>query len=449
MGSPPPSWPTWHPTGHISKFVNDPVGLFSEAHRQFGSVVRLRMVTQWVWSVSDPSLARTILVDHQKNYVKRSPGYTVLERLLGKGLVTAEGDDWKRKRRIANPAFHRRCLDGFVDTMNQQTAAFCEQLAAEGPSNRDAQVDMVRLTLCIAGLTLFHVDLTAESDDVSQAVRRALGAFHQVVASSLPMLAWLPTKANREMKEAVEDVDRVVQDIISGRRNHPTDHTDLLAMLMAVEDEETGSVLNDRELRDEVVTTLLAGHETTANALAWAFWLLAGHAEVREKVAAELDAVVPEGPIDLPTIDKLPYLRATVREVLRLYPPVWLLARRSVESDQFGDYTVPAGTVVFFSPWVLHRDPTVWPNPEDFEPQRFVDDYRSRERPACSYLPFSTGARKCIGDRFAEAEMAVVLGWILRRFTVERTGPPPGFSASVTLGPAGGVPVRFLPRETI
>lgn len=442
----PPAWPTWHPTGHLSGFVSDPVGLFVNAHRQHGPIVRMRMATQYVWTVSDPAAARAVLLEKHRNFVKRTPGYTVLSRLLGQGLVTAEGDDWKRKRRIANPAFHRRCLDGFVATMNDATAGYVDGLATADLS-RDAHADMVHLTLRIAGLTLFHVDLTAESDDVSRAVRKALGAFKELVASTLPMLAWLPTKANRNMNTAVAEVDQVVHDIISGRREDKGEHTDLLAMLMAVEDEETGSVLTDKELRDEVVTTLLAGHETTANALAWALWLLAGHPHIAEKVATEVLEVVPEGPVDLPTLEKLPYLRATIREVLRLYPPVWLLARRNEAADTLGGFDLPPETVVFFSPWVLHRDPDVWPDPERFEPQRFVDDYRSSSRPSCAYLPFSLGARKCIGDRFAEAEMGVVLAHLLRKYTVTRDGEAPGLAASVTLAPDGGAPVRFHARS--
>lgn len=191
---------------------------------------------------------------------------------------------------------------------------------------------------------------------------------------------------------------------------------------------------------------LLAGHETTANALAWGLWLLAGHPEVADRVAAELATECPTGPVDLAALERMPVLRATIREILRLYPPVWLLARRSVNTDQLGDFTVPPETVVFFSPWVLHRDPTVWPDPERFDPQRFVDDYRSSQRPPCSFLPFSTGARKCIGDRFAEAELGVVLAWLLRRYRVQRAGPRPGFAASVTPGPDGPVPVVFSER---
>ena len=289
----PPVWSTWHPLGHLPKFLDDPVELFTEAHRLHGPVASMRLATNTVLTINDPGAARALLLEHQRNFVKRTPGYTVLRRLLGDGLVTAMGDDWKRKRRIANPAFHRRCLAGFVDTMNASTEDWLARIDAELPEGPiDLHPEMVKLTLTIAGITLFHVDLTEDSDEVSQAVRTALDAFNSLVASSLPLLAWLPTPTNRRMNEAVARLDKVVQGIIEGRRRTPSEHTDLLAMLMGLEDTETGSRLNDKELRDEVVTTLLAGHETTANGLAWALWLLAGHPEVADAVAAEVRAQV-------------------------------------------------------------------------------------------------------------------------------------------------------------
>jgi len=446
----PPVWSTWHPLGHLPKFLDDPVELFTEAHRLHGPVASMRLATNTVLTINDPGAARALLLEHQRNFVKRTPGYTVLRRLLGDGLVTAMGDDWKRKRRIANPAFHRRCLAGFVDTMNASTEDWLARIDAELPEGPiDLHPEMVKLTLTIAGITLFHVDLTEDSDEVSQAVRTALDAFNSLVASSLPLLAWLPTPTNRRMNEAVARLDKVVQGIIEGRRRTPSEHTDLLAMLMGLEDTETGSRLNDKELRDEVVTTLLAGHETTANGLAWALWLLAGHPEVADAVAAEVRAHTPEGALGLSEIGELPLLQATIRETLRLYPPVWLMARRSVESCELGGFSVPADTVVFFSPWLLHRDPSVWPDPERFDPSRFTDADTVKARPAGSYMPFSAGSRKCIGDRFAEAEMAVVLGQLLRRFELRRAdGHDPGRRPSVTLGPEHGTPIVLTRRPS-
>ncbi len=447
-GRPAPHWRTWHPLGHMPGFLRDPVGLFTEAHRRHGPAVHLRMVFS-VLSINTPAAAQRILVENARNYVKDTPGYTVLRRLLGQGLVTAEGADWKRKRRIANPAFHRRCLAGFVQTMNDETAAWVDTLAAPGAlaSPRELHSEMTRLTLRIAGLTLFHVDLTAASDSVATAVRAALGAFNDQLLSAIPAVSWLPTPGARRMTAAIDKLDRVVQGIIEQRRRDPEQEADLLGMLMGLVDDETGTALDDRELRDEVVTTLLAGHETTANGLAWGLWLLADNPAVVDRIAAELAAESPEGPIDLDTLARLPVLRATVREILRLYPPIWLMARKAVNDDVLDGFHVPAGTVCFFSPWLIQRDPAWWPDPLRFSPDRFLDEAVAKARPPGAWLPFSSGARKCIGDRFAEAEMAVVLGQLLRHHTLRRApGHTPGQRASVALGPEHGVKLLLARR---
>ncbi len=446
---PIPSWPTLRPMGHLRAFIADPIGLFTEAHQRFGPVVKIRFLSEPVLSVSTPDAAHRILVDNARNYVKDTPGYTVLRRLLGLGLVTAEGADWRRKRRIANPAFHRRCLAGFVETMNTATADWSATLHARADTEAPVEMsgELVKLTLRIAGETLFHVDLTEESDGVSRAVRTALECFNDQLMTALPPLSWLPLPGARRMDEAIADLDRVVQGIIDGRRSNPEEKADLLGMLMGLEDEETGTRLSDKELRDEVVTMLLAGHETTANALSWGMWLLAEAPEVAAKAADEVRGVCPAGPIGFAELAELPYLRATVKEVLRLYPPVWLLARRAVEDDVIEGFHVPAGRVVFFAPWLLHRDERHWPDPETLDPMRFVDEAVMKARPSAAYLPFSSGARKCIGDRFAEAEIAVVLGHVLRDWTLARKADhEPGHRASVALGPLDGVPVHVRPR---
>lgn len=444
-----PTWHTLHPLGHLGRFAKDPITLFGEAHRRHGPVVRLRMLTESVLSFHDPAAVHRMLVENARNYVKDTPGYSVLRRLLGRGLVTAEGADWKRKRRIANPAFHRRCLAGFVETMNTETASWLAGLDAPGALEqpRELHGEMTRLTLRIAGLTLFHVDLTAASDGVATAVRTALDVFNEQLITALPLFSWIPTPGARRMDAAIAELDRVVHEIIEQRRSNPEEKADLLGMLMGLEDEETGTRLSDKELRDEVVTMLLAGHETTANGLAWGFWLLAAEPALVEELAEELERVCPHGPIDFSVLPELSLLRGAVREILRVYPPVWLMARRSIEDDVLGGVFVPAGTVCFYSPLLIQRDPALFEEPERFDPQRFVDSERFKALPAGAYTPFSTGARKCIGDRFAEAEMAVVLGHVLRRFRLEREpGHDPGQRPSVALGPAHGVPVRLSER---
>jgi cytochrome P450 len=249
------------------------------------------------------------------------------------------------------------------------------------------------------------------------------------------------------MRGAVADLDRVVHGIIQARRSAPEPVADLLGMLMATEDDETGTVLSDAELRDEVVTMLLAGHETTANALAWTTWLLGTHPDIAAAAAAEVDAVAPEGPVGFDVLPQLGLLRRVFLESIRVYPPVWLVARQAVEDDVLAGHRVPAGTWVFLSPYVQHHHPEHWPEPARFDPDRFLPEASTGRVPG-AYIPFSTGARKCIGDRFAEAEALVVLAHLLRRFRIvlDDPGTPPGKVASVTLRPRGGLPARLVPR---
>lgn len=443
----PPAWRAWHPLGHVPGFLSDPVGLFSTAREEHGDIVAMRLFHRRALLVADPAAVQRVLVGNARNYCKTTPGYRVLRILLGEGLVTAEGEDWKRKRRIANPAFHRHCLAGFVAQMDAAAEAACARYAADGAVDRDLAVDMTRLTLQIAGETLFHVDLSADSDEVSAAVRVALDGFNELVSSPIPFAHKLPTERGRRMRGAVADLDRVVHGIIQARRAAPEPVPDLLGMLMATEDDETGTVLTDAELRDEVVTMLLAGHETTANALAWTLWLLGRHPDIAAAAAAEVDAVAPDGPLTFEMLPRFPVLRRVFLESIRIYPPVWLIAREAVEDDVLGGFRVRAGTWVFLSPYVQHHHPRLWPDPGRFDPDRFLPERASGRDPGV-YIPFSTGARKCIGDRFAEAEAIVILAHMLRRFRVELPpGPPPDMVASVTLRPKQGVPARLVPRQ--
>ncbi len=446
--SPIPSLSTWNPLGHLAAFRADPIGLFTRAHANGDPIVALRLGPETALSINTHTAVQRVLVDNARNYEKRTTGYAVLRRLLGEGLVTAEGETWRRKRRIANPAFHKRCMAGFADTMNDDAARWVAALSTSAPGTYvDIHRELVRLTLGIAGQTLFHVDLRDESDIVTPSVAQAMSAFRNLVASTFPHVEWLPTQANRDMVQAVQKLDGVVQSIIERRRADAEQLPDLLGMLMSTVDDDTGNALSDAELRDEVVTMLLAGHETTANALSWCMYLLAQHPEICAALTQEIQAAVPEGPFSLDLLAKLPLLQATLRESLRLYPPIWLFARRSIEPDTLDGIEIPGKTIVFFSPWLLQRHPEYWPEPLAFRPERFLQTPAGRAPPA--YLPFSLGARKCIGDRFAEAEMGIILGHFLRRFApVAKPNHDPGIFASVTMSPANGVYVHLEPVST-
>lgn len=432
------------PLGVLPEFRRDPLGLFTRAAFTLGPVVHLKVPVEHALLVSDPALADEVLVQRAKQYGKRTRGYFALTRLLGHGLLTSDGDFWKRQRRIAQPAFHKKRVEGFADTMTQDTLAFADGLQARAAQGEpvDLAEGMMQLTLKMVGKTLLSTDLTGDSAQVGQALTWLLKDLQdRITGFNLPL--WAPVPGSLRFKRARGALDALVYRVIAQRRRAgPGD--DLLGMLMEARDEDTGEGMTDVQLRDEVLTLLLAGHETTANALAWTFALLSQHPHVERAVRAELAAVLQGRTATAADVRALPYLGAVVKESMRLYPPAWLLARRAEREDVLGGVRVPKGSVVLISPYVLHRAPQVWRNPMGFDPERFLAPDLKLGR--CDYLPFSAGPRKCIGDGFAMMEAQLVLATLLQRFSFALV---PGQSLEpeplITLRPRFGVQMRVSP----
>ena len=440
----PPTWHSLNPLGHLTRMLRDPIGLFSEARDRYGDLVTMRALHHSIVAVSGPQEMHQIFVSQARKYDKSTVGYRTLSLLLSTGLVTAQGETWKRHRKVANPAFHQACLAGFAETMNVVAADAVAGWTAAPDQPRDLAQDMAALTLRIAGLTLFDVDLSDRSSTVSGSVTEALAGFDRLIANPLPFAHHLPTAANRRFQAALGDMDAVVHDIIAQRRAATAPRADLLGMLMDAVDDDGGG-LSDLELRDEVVTMLMAGHETTANALAWTLFLLGRHPEIAARAAAEARRVAPSGPVTFAHLGQLPLLKGVFHEALRLYPPIWMQQRRCVTGDLLGGYRIPPETLMLLPIWVLHRHPDLWDRPDTFAPERWAPD--GPGAPKGAFLPFSTGARKCIGDRFAETEALIVLVHLLRDLEIELApdcAPVP--EPSVTLRPGGGVPGRLVPR---
>jgi cytochrome P450 len=331
--------------------------------------------------------------------------------------------------------------------MTAATQAMLDRWEAlrRGAEPFDVAVEMSRLTLDIVGRTLFSRHLDDAADEIGRALTEVLALMNDRTMRFLPSPLWWPTALNRRLSRGIRVLDRLVFDIIEARRR--ADETvedrseDLLDMLLRARDEETGEGMTDRQLRDEVMTFVLAGHETTAVALAWTWYLLARHPEVAERLRAEVAAALRGR---TPTIDDLPglqYARMVVEEVMRLYPPVWGFFRQSLAPDRIGSWAVPKGTVVLISPYLTHRHPRVWDDPERFDPDRFAPE-RVKERPRFAYLPFSGGPRLCIGNEFALMEAQLALAMTVQRYRLELV---PGTriepESRVTLRPRGGVPM--------
>ena len=405
-------------------FARDPLGFLLRVAEEYGDVAAMpqgpRPAQRWFVLVSHPDHVRHVLQANSDNY-RKAFTYEPLRRVLGDGLLTSEGDRWLQHRRMAQPFFRtnavRDLVTGFAAACDRLSLRW-DELAEEGVAV-DVGAEMRRLTLDIVGRTLFGVDLSTTATQIGDAIEALQELAFRQVMSPRTWMGWstLPRRTPRRHANAIATLDRIVADLVAQRRDNPEDYDDLLAGLMVVAQSE-GNRLTNAELRDQLVTFLAAGHDTTANALAWTWYLLGRHPEARRQVRDEADAVLGAAPPTADDVDKLRFTEAVVSESMRLYPPAWTMERDAVAADSIGGYDVPAGTTVITSPWVLHRRSTLWDDPLAFDPQRFLDD-RAQQRPRLAYLPFGAGRRQCIGATFAMLESTTALALLARRFHLE------------------------------
>lgn len=431
----------------LQKAWDDPLALFADGARNHGAMVRFSFGWIRYFFVNDPRAAHRVLVENAKNYTK-SVNYQGLKVVLGNGLLTAEGEPWKKHRKLAQPAFHRDRLEEFARTMSACTADVVarweETIAATGVPF-DLHAEMTKLTFRIVGKTLLGTDLENEAQAFGDALYETLCWANAHVESVVRIPPWMPTPKNRRFRAAQRTIEAVIARVIQERKESGELGTDLLGMLMAARDEASGEPMSDRQLMDEVLTLVLAGHETTANALAFTFYLLSKHPDVARRLAREADTVL-EG--RLPSLDDLPrlaYTKAVAEESMRLFPPAWVVERQSVAEDDLVGYALPKNVTVAVSPYMMHRNPALWPNPEGFDPERFMTPDPNRHKLA--YLPFGAGPRFCIGNAFAMMELQIILPMLARMFRLELV---PGFrlelEPSITLRPRHGIEMRAFRR---
>ncbi len=420
---------------NLREYARDPLGFLSGCAREHGDVVRLRFMGQTFYLLSNPDLIEYVLVENNRNFSK-----TRLlrrnRRLLGEGLLTSEGEFWRRQRRLAQPAFHRKRVAAYGEVM----AAFAER-SLEGwrdGETIDVHEEMMRLTLEVVAKCLFDADVRAEANDVGRAMKVALEDFSsQRRLIRIPKS--IPTPHNLRFERAARRLDEIVRAIIEEhRKSGDEDRGDLLSMLMLAED-ESGQRMTDKQLRDEVMTLFLAGHETTANVLSWAFWLLSLNAEADAKLAAELGRVLGGRVPTVADLPNLPYVERVLKESMRLYPPAWVMGREAIGECEVGGYRMPTGTTALMSQWVAHRDPRYHHDPERFDPDRWTAEYEEG-LPRFAYFPFGGGPRQCIGASFAMTEARLILAAIAQRFRMElASGQRVEPYASVTLRPKAGM----------
>lgn len=381
--------------------------------------------------VRHPDLVGEVLVGLNDRLTK-ARGLRLARTILGDGLLTSEPPVHTRQRRLVLPAFHHQKLRRYAEAM--VGAALAEADTWHDGRAVDAAAVMSRLTLAIAGRTLFGADVLSQADRVGAAVAETMAAFDRSQFPLADRLTWLPTPTNRRAHRARAILDGVVYRLIDQRRAEGVGrHDDLLDMLLAAQDEDTGRAMTDEEVRDEAMTLLLAGHETTAVALTWAWAALATHPNAEAAFHAEVDALG-----ETPSFDALPHLpvtRAVLAETMRLWPPAWTVGRQAAADVRLGGETLRRGTTILFSPYHLHRDPRFWDAPDAFRVDRFLAP--APERHKFAYIPFSAGRRGCIGERFAWTEAVLVLATLGQRWRLAPAGPIPEAQGSVTLRPAG------------
>jgi cytochrome P450 len=435
------------PGAALLAFRRDPLGFLSGLAAGQGDVAAFRIGSTQAVLLSNPDDIRDVLVTQSRSF-GNGIGRERMKPLLGEGLLTSDGAFHLRQRRLAAPAFHRQRIAAYGATM----AALAEQHHAAWCAGQEVDFaqEMMRLTLRIAGQTLFAADTTAATDEVSAAVHELMGMFSFATPGFLRALEVLPLPHVRRFNAARARLDRIIYQIIAERRAAGDDRGDLLSMLIAARDAEgDGSGMSDEQLRDEALTIFLAGHETTANALSWTFYLLSQNPHVAERLHAELDAALAgraPTPADLPG---LRYAEQVLAESMRLYPPAWTVGRRAREPFTVSGGTFPAGTWVIMSQWVVHHDPRHYPDPYRFDPERFAPEARAA-RPKFAYFPFGGGPRRCIGEQFAWMEGTLLLASIARRWRPALLpGHPVVLQPSVTLRPRHGLRMRLLARPGV
>ncbi|HEY5932479.1 MAG TPA: cytochrome P450, partial [Nitrospira sp.] len=383
--------------GHLGTFKKRPLETMSEWWRQYGDALRFRLGPKTLHLFSHPDLAEEVLVHQADRFVKvYEPRRPIgLALVLGNGLVTSSGEVWKRHRRIIQPVFHRSRMAAMADRMAQVGEQRIVGWVEHEGQTVDIAAEMMQLALEVISQTMFTTSMAQHIEQISRALRVSLKYAFDSFHNPLRLPTWVPTARNREFRSVMQFMDGLIYGLLAERRRTGATHGDLLDLLLQARDEETGAGLTDQELRDEALTIFAAGHETTANALAWTWYLLATHPEAKARFHEEVDRVLQGRTPNADDLPHLPYTRAIFDESLRLYPPAPAVQRKAAASTTVCGLPLQAGALVLVGTYNLHRHPAFWPNPEQFLPERWLDG----ERPAAryAYLPFGAGPRACVG----------------------------------------------------
>ncbi len=436
----PPGPSRWATPVSLVKLARDRLGLMTEAASRYGDAVLMPLGPKTLYFFNHPDHAKHVLADNAANYHK-GIGLVHARRALGDGLLTSEGELWRKQRKVIQPAFQQRVLSSQAGAIGEEAVSLVHRLRARAT---DGPVDLIdelaELTLGVLGRTLLDTDLSAYGS-----IRGSLEAVQDQAMFELTTLSavptWIPLATQLRFRRARRDLQRIVERMVASRLSRGTDGNDVLSRLIVSARDESDPGVGDQRLRDELVTLLLAGHETTASTLSWTFHLIDENPWAWEGLHEEAVRVLGDRLPDFEDLHQLRYTSMVLEEAMRLYPPVWILPRLSLAPDEIGGYAVPAGADVLVCPYTLHRHPAFWPEPERFDPQRFAPD-RANDRPRYAYIPFGAGPRFCVGNNLGMMEAALVLAVVCRELRLAKVPgravvPEPMLSLRVR----GGLPV--------
>lgn len=435
-----------HWTGWLNEFRRDPLGVLVRA-REAGDIVRMRLGPRDLYVINHPAYIQHVLQDHHRNFTKDTRVMQLFKTVSGENIFTGEGEFWLQRRRLMQPMFHRQVIASFGNVMTETAnELLTEWDAAPQATLRAIDHDMTRVTLKIVGRALFSVDLTGDMRVLGEGFAHANDDLNFRIQHPFYPPYWVPTARNRRANAARRANENVILRLIRERLASGENKNDLLSLLISMRDADTGQGLTETELYRETLVMLFAGHDTTANALTWAWYFLSQHSDAEQKLHAEVDTVLRGRAPTMDDVPQLAYTRCVLDETLRLAPPAWITSRESLAPDTLGEYVIPARAPVLISPYTMHRHPRYWENPTMFDPDRFAPE-TARKLPRFVYMPFGGGPRVCIGQPFALAEATLLLAAIAQRYTL-RLAPGAHIAPAprITLGMANGLPMTLHAR---
>ncbi len=434
--------------GGTFDFQRNPAEFVLNGHERYGDVFGTRVLTGQSFFVRDPAVVNAINVTHAKHVQKPKVVKQMWKPFLGNGLVPNDGESWRRQHKLIMPGFHKLRIDAYAPTMAKYTREMVRGWR-EG-EQRDFRREMVQLTLRVVAKTLFDTDLERDSETVHQAMLDIGNALFDHAQTPIPAPRWWPSERNRRMVRALDEMDGVIERLIAERRREGKDRGDLMSHIVFAKDEKGG--MSDKQMRDELMTLIFAGHETTAHTLTWAWYLLAQNRDKLEKAQRELDRTLGGKPIGVGDLRELPYLEMCLKESLRRLPAVWIYGRETRTEVRLGDYVIPQGAILAVSPLALGRNPKYFAEPLEYRPERWTREFE-RQLPRGAYVPFAAGPRVCLGKQFAMMEMRIVLGTLMQNVDVNvLEGFEPDFQPDLSLNPGErGIPmtVRFRGRAPV